>query len=149
MGAPPNHQQLTTRTIARVFFTLVGLAVLLYVLYLVRNVIGLILIAVFLSIALGPAVDFFARRGAPRAAAILGVFLSVGFVIFLIGLVVVPPVVDQVERSRRTSPATSTRCARTRRSGATTTSTTSPRGSRSRPRRCRAASATRPAPCRP
>jgi predicted PurR-regulated permease PerM len=104
MGAPPNHQQLTTRTIARVFFTLVGLAVLLYVLYLVRNVIGLILIAVFLSIALGPAVDFFARRGAPRAAAILGVFLSVGFVIFLIGLVVVPPVVDQVEKIAQDFP---------------------------------------------
>ncbi len=96
MGAP-SQQQVSTRTIARVFFTLVGLAVLLYLLYLVRNVIGLILIAVFLAIALGPAVDLFARRGAPRSLAILGVFLSLFLSIFVIGLLVVPPVVEQVE----------------------------------------------------
>lgn len=96
MGAP-EQQQISTRTIARVFFTLVGLTVLLYTLYLVRSVIGLILIAVFLSIALGPGVDFFARRGAPRSLAILGVFLALFLAIFVIGLLVVPPVVDQVE----------------------------------------------------
>ena len=100
MGA----QQLSTRTIARVFFTLVGLAVLLYTLYLVRSVIGLILIAVFLSIALGPAVDFFARRGVPRGLSILGVFVCVFLVIFAIGMLVVPPVVDQVEALAQDAP---------------------------------------------
>jgi predicted PurR-regulated permease PerM len=49
--------QLSTRTIVRVFFTLVALGVLLYTLYLVRSVVGLLLIAVFLAVALGPAVD--------------------------------------------------------------------------------------------
>ena len=34
--------QLSTRTIVRVFFTLVALVVLLYVLYLVRSVLGLL-----------------------------------------------------------------------------------------------------------
>ena len=95
MGDGP--QQISTRTIARVFFTVVALAVSLYVLYLVRSVIGLIFIAIFLAVALGPAVDFFARRHAPRPIAILGVFLAGVLVIFLIGLVVVPPVVDQVQ----------------------------------------------------
>ena len=101
MGGP---QQISTRTIARVFFTLVGLAVLLYLLFLVRSVIQLVLIAVFLAIALGPAVDLFARRGAPRPLAIVGVFLSVGLVIFIIGLLVVPPVVDQVETLATDAP---------------------------------------------
>ncbi|HEX8104974.1 MAG TPA: AI-2E family transporter [Solirubrobacteraceae bacterium] len=95
MGDGP--QQLSTRTIARVFLTLVVLAVALYGIYLIRHVLALIFIAVFLAVALGPAVDFFARRHAPRAVAILGVFLALFFVIFLIGLVVVPPVVDQVQ----------------------------------------------------
>ena len=101
-GSP--HQQLSTRTIVRVALTLVGLAIALYGLYLIRSVLGLIFIAVFLAIALGPAVDFFARRGAPRAAAILGVFLALVFAVFLIGLIVVPPVVDQVEALAEDAP---------------------------------------------
>ena len=60
------QSQLSTRTIVRVFFTLVALCVLLYVLYLVRSVIGLLLIAVFLAVALGPAVDRAARMKLPR-----------------------------------------------------------------------------------
>ena len=62
------QSQLSTRTIVRVFFTLVALGVLLYVLYLVRSVIGLLLIAVFLAVALGPAVDHARRMKLPRAA---------------------------------------------------------------------------------
>jgi predicted PurR-regulated permease PerM len=91
------QSQLSTRTIVRVFFTLVALGVLLYVLYLVRSVIGLLLIASFLAVALGPAVDRFARLKLPRAASILAVFLALFLSIFLIGLVVVPPIVNEVQ----------------------------------------------------
>ena len=86
------------------FFTLVVLAVFLYTLYLVRSVLGLIFIAIFLAIALGPAVDFFARRHAPRSLAILGVFLTLFLAVFLIGLLVVPPVVEQVEQLAEDAP---------------------------------------------
>ena len=89
--------QLSTRTIVRVFFTLVALGVLLYTLYLVRSVIGLVLIAVFLAVALGPAVDRAASMKLPRPAAILAVFLGLFIAIFLIGLIVVPPIVNEVE----------------------------------------------------
>jgi predicted PurR-regulated permease PerM len=89
--------QLTTRTIARVFFTLVALAVLLYLLYLIRSVLGLIFIAVFLAVALGPAVDRAARLKLPRPAAILSVFAALFVAIFIVGLLVVPPIVDQVQ----------------------------------------------------
>ena len=86
------------------FFTLVVLAVLLYGLYLVRSVLGLLFIALFLAIALGPAVDFFTRRRAPRSLAILVVFLSLGLAVFLIGLLVVPPVVEQIEELATDAP---------------------------------------------
>jgi predicted PurR-regulated permease PerM len=89
--------QISTRTIVRVFFTLVILVVLLYVLYLVRSVVGLVCIAIFLSVALGPAVDRIKRLKLPRAASILAVFLGMFFAIFLIGLIVVPPIVNEVE----------------------------------------------------
>src|SRR5829696_3161531 len=89
--------QLSTRTIVRVFFTLVACGVLLYLLYLVRSVVGLLLIAVFLSVALGPAVDQARRLKLPRAASILSVFIAMFLAIFLIGLIVVPPIVNEVE----------------------------------------------------
>jgi len=91
------QSQLSTRTIVRVFFTLVALVVLLYMLYLVRSVIGLLCIAIFLSVALGPAVDRAKRLKLPRAASILAVFVGMFLAIFLIGLIVVPPIVNEVE----------------------------------------------------
>jgi predicted PurR-regulated permease PerM len=87
----------STRTVARVFFTVVGFCLLLYLLYLVRSVVGLILIGVFLSIALGPAVDAMSTRAKlPRGPAILFVFVTLFASIFFVGLLVVPPVVDGV-----------------------------------------------------
>jgi predicted PurR-regulated permease PerM len=91
------QSQLSTRTIVRVFLTLVALGVLLYIMYLVRSVIGLLLIAVFLAVALGPAVDRASRMKLPRPAAILAVFLALFLAIFVIGLVVVPPIVNEVQ----------------------------------------------------
>ncbi len=87
----------TTGTIAKVFFTLVALAAFVYVLYVVRSVVLLVFIAGFLAVALGPAVDFFARR-LPRAGAILVVYLLIFGAIVGVGLLVVPPVVEQVDR---------------------------------------------------
>jgi len=78
--------------------------VLLYTLYLVRSVLGLIFIAVFLSIALGPAVDFFASRGMARGLSIVLVFVCVLLAIVCIGMLFVPPVVDQVEAIAEDAP---------------------------------------------
>ena len=86
----------STRTIARVFFTVVALTLLVYLLYLVRQVVGLVAIAVFLAVSLGPAVDLLERVRVPRGAAILVVFLALFGLIFLVGLLIVPPLVDQV-----------------------------------------------------
>lgn len=94
----------STRTIAKVFLTVVWLAALLYVLYLVRRVVGLVAIAIFLAIALGPAVDFFSRRLVPRSLSILVVYFLIFLAIVGVGLLVVPPVVTQVESFGRDVP---------------------------------------------
>lgn len=91
-------QSPSLQTIARVFFTLVALAALTYLLYRVRSTIGLVLIAIFLAVALGPAVDLFDRRlRMPRGLAILGVYVLIALGIFGVGLLIVPPIVDQVD----------------------------------------------------
>jgi predicted PurR-regulated permease PerM len=89
----------STKAIARVFFTVVGFALLLYLMYQVRSVIGLICIAIFLAVALGPAVDFLEDRAkVPRTPAILTTFLGLFLAIFIVGSLVVPPVVEQVRQ---------------------------------------------------
>src|SRR4051794_13027030 len=69
---------------------------MLYVLWLVRSVLLLLFIAVFLAIALGPPVGAIHRLGAPRVLSIFTVYLLIALAIFGVGLLVVPPVVDQV-----------------------------------------------------
>jgi predicted PurR-regulated permease PerM len=87
----------STRAIARVFFTVAALAALLYGLYLIRNVLVLLMIAVFLAVAMGPAVDFFSRLGLRRAPSILLVYVLITMSIVGVGLLVVPPIVNQVQ----------------------------------------------------
>jgi predicted PurR-regulated permease PerM len=86
----------SARAIAKIFFTVAGLSVLTYVLYLVRSVVLLVAISIFLAVALGPAVDFFGRRKVPRALSILLVYFLIVLAIFGVGLLVVPPIVSQV-----------------------------------------------------
>jgi len=88
--------QVSTRTLARIFFTLVLFAGLLYLAWQIRDVLLLVFISIFLAVALGPAVDFFDRR-LPRAGAILLTYVLILLAILGVGGLVIPPVVDQVE----------------------------------------------------
>jgi predicted PurR-regulated permease PerM len=79
--------------------TAIGVVAGLYVLWLIRHVIGALLMSVFLAIALGPAVDFYQRRlRLRRASAIVATYLSVLLVAVAIGFLVVPPIVEQTAK---------------------------------------------------
>ena len=94
MQAGPNAW--TTRQIARVFLTLAVLAGLLIVLYRIRSVLELVLVAGFLAIALGPPVEFLVRHRVKRALAIVLVYLGIVALIVGVGLLIIPPVVGGV-----------------------------------------------------
>ncbi|MEA2137467.1 MAG: hypothetical protein QOG56_617 [Solirubrobacteraceae bacterium] len=84
---------LTTRQIARIFFTTAAFAGLLYLLVQVRSTLLLLAIATFLAVALGPAVDRFARK-VPRAGAILLVYVMIFCAFTGVLALIVPPVVN-------------------------------------------------------
>jgi predicted PurR-regulated permease PerM len=90
-------QAVSARLIAKVVLVAAGVLAGLYLLYLVREVIGLILIAVFFALAIAPAVNWLHNRRVPRWLAILTVYFGILAGIFGIGLLVVPPLVDGVE----------------------------------------------------
>ena len=66
-------------------------------LFLAWRIITWILIALFLSLALNPAVEFFERRGLKRVVASLVVFLLALVAFAALGALLIPPLIDQVE----------------------------------------------------
>jgi predicted PurR-regulated permease PerM len=88
----------SNRDVLRVIGIAVAVVATLYFLYLIQTVLGLLFIAVFLAIALAPAVEFFVRRRIPRGLAILLTYICLLASIFGIGLLVVPPIVTGVNQ---------------------------------------------------
>src|SRR5438093_2220726 len=89
--------QVSARLVAKVVLVIAGVVGVLYLAYLIREVIGLLVIAIFFAIAIAPAVNWLDRRRVPRWLAILLVYLGIGGSIFGIGLLIVPPLVNGVE----------------------------------------------------
>src|SRR3954453_18334478 len=89
--------QVSARAVAKVVLVAAGVLAALYFSYLIRTVIGLVLIAAFFAIAIAPAVNWLDNRKVPRWAAILLVYLAIAGGIFGIGLLIVPPLVTGIE----------------------------------------------------
>jgi predicted PurR-regulated permease PerM len=87
---------LSSRLIAKVVLVAAGVIAALYLIYLIREVVGIFIIAVFFALAIAPAVNWLNDRRVPRWAAILLVYLGIAASIFGIGLLMVPPVVNGV-----------------------------------------------------
>lgn len=76
-----------------------------YLAWLLRDVLLLVVLAVFVAVALSAPVNILqARLRLPRALAILAVYLLLGLLLVLIGLLVVPPLVDEVRELLRAIP---------------------------------------------
>jgi predicted PurR-regulated permease PerM len=86
----------SSRLVAKIVLVACAVLAALYLIYLIREVIGLVLIAIFLALAIAPAVNWLNDRKVPRPVAILLVYLGIAASIFGIGLVIVPPIVNGV-----------------------------------------------------
>jgi predicted PurR-regulated permease PerM len=99
-----DHAQVSARVVAKVVLVAALVVAALYLAYLIREVIGLVLIAAFFAIAIAPAVNWLDRRRVPRWVAILLVYLAGAASIFGIGLLIVPPLVNGVQDLSRDLP---------------------------------------------
>lgn len=84
------------RSVLTVLGVLMAVAALIGFVFLTSAGLTLIAIAVFLSLALNPAVEFFQRHRFPRALAVLSVFVLALGIIALLVTVLIPPMVIQV-----------------------------------------------------
>jgi len=94
---------LTTRQIARIMFTAAAFLGVMFLLVQVRSTLLLLGIAIFLAVALGPAVDFFGRW-LPRAASILVIYLLFFLVFAGVLALVIPPVINGASDLSRDLP---------------------------------------------
>jgi predicted PurR-regulated permease PerM len=95
---------LSARAILRIVLIVVGVVVCLYLLYLLRKPITWIMIALFLAVALSPAVNFL-NRYVRRGFAIAAVYLVLLASIVGLGLLLIPPIVGQVNKLADNAPA--------------------------------------------
>lgn len=85
------------RTVVVVATILVGLAAALWIVWTARQVLSWVVVAIFLALALNPAVEWLQRRGMQRrgsAAAVI--YLLTISVLVGLGFLLVPPLVEQV-----------------------------------------------------
>lgn len=89
--------QVTARTVFVVIMTTLIILGGLYLLWQLQVIARWLLIAVFLTVALDPAVDWLDRHRIKRVAAILLVYLALILMLVAFGALVVPPLVEQVQ----------------------------------------------------
>ncbi|HKP91957.1 MAG TPA: AI-2E family transporter [Thermoleophilaceae bacterium] len=89
---------MSARAVARTVLVAAAVVALLYLVYLIRSVVALVFIAVFIAVALGRPVDFLERLGFKRWLAILSTYLSVLAAVVVLGLLVLPPIVNETNK---------------------------------------------------
>lgn len=89
--------KISARTVAKVLLVVLVFLLAIQVIIITKTVWVWLFVAVFLSLALAPAVNALTRRKVPRSLAILIVYLGLLLTVFGVGLLVVPPIVSQVQ----------------------------------------------------
>ena len=98
MDAPQRVVLFRPRTVLQVAGVLLGVAVALWVVWVSIRVLTWVFVALFLALALEPGVRFLQDRGLKRrGAAAAVIYVSAIAVLALLGALLVPPLVDEVE----------------------------------------------------
>jgi predicted PurR-regulated permease PerM len=92
---PQREVSFRPRAVLQAVAVLLGVAALLWILFLARQVITWVFVALFLTLALNPAVSGMERRGMRRGLATGMVFLVLILVLGAIGGLLIPPLIDQ------------------------------------------------------
>jgi len=95
-----NRLDITYTSILRVIAVLAALVFL----YFIRDILALILVAVFLAAAIMPWVNWFNKHNIPRALAVLIIYLSAFAVLALVIVLIIPPLSDQINQLSRSFP---------------------------------------------
>jgi predicted PurR-regulated permease PerM len=102
--SPMTAAALPARAIVRIVLIIVGVVLCLYLIYRLRQPLTWLFISIFLAVALSRPVNYL-NRFMRRGFAILLVFLGMFSVVVLLGLLLIPPVVSEVNQLADNAPA--------------------------------------------
>lgn len=88
----------------RIVLVAVSVSIALWLAVSLLKIVMQLVIAVILAAGLGPLVDRVHRRGLPRGAAVLLIYLGLIVALVVLGVAVIPPVVDQADQLVRDAP---------------------------------------------
>jgi predicted PurR-regulated permease PerM len=91
-------------TLLSIAAVVLGVLIAVGLVLLARSALVLIAIALFLALALNPAVEFFQHRGLGRGLSVAAVYVLALLVFVLVGLVLIPPLVHQVTKFIQSLP---------------------------------------------
>jgi predicted PurR-regulated permease PerM len=93
------------KAVLRILAIVVACAAVLYLTWRLRDVVRMVAIALFLALALNPVVDAIdGRVRVPRAAVILALYVTLAAGVVVVGVVVVPSMVRQVQQLSHEAP---------------------------------------------
>src|SRR5207302_1555252 len=96
-GTPRRQVSLTMRSALEILGLILGVVALVAFVSVAWGAITLVLISLLAALALNPAVEFFVRRGLRRGLAAALVFVLAVIGLGLLGLLLIPPLVTQVD----------------------------------------------------
>ncbi|HPA25261.1 MAG TPA: AI-2E family transporter [bacterium] len=85
-------------------FRVVAVLLALFVAYVIRDVIGLLFVAIVIAAALDPFVDYLQKHKIPRSVSILVIFLITLSLFSLVIVLLIPPISEQVGQLARNLP---------------------------------------------
>jgi predicted PurR-regulated permease PerM len=103
---PPADPRLADywRLAVRIILLVTAIVLGLWLVVTLRQVLVQVLLAIILAAGLTPLVDWLASRGLPRGLAVLLIYLALILLLIGLGVLVVPPIVDEIERLALTAP---------------------------------------------
>jgi predicted PurR-regulated permease PerM len=104
-GTARRQVSLTLRSVLEILGLTVGVVALVAFVTVAWGAITLVLISLLAALALNPPVEFFVRRGLRRGLAAVLVFVLAVILVGLLGLVLIPPLVTQVNHFIKALPA--------------------------------------------
>jgi len=90
----PININISSRTIIKIIVILV----LIYFLYLIRDILAIFFFALVFSSALDPSVDWLAKKKIPRSIGILAIYLLLFAVASLVVYLIIPPLVNELSQ---------------------------------------------------
>lgn len=95
---------ISARTVVKILLVLLSFYIAIQIIEATKDVWIWLFVAVFLALALARPVDMLQKRKVPRTLAIFIVYLGLITVVFGVGLLIVPPIVSQVQQLADDAP---------------------------------------------